>query len=352
MTSQTDRPALGDPGAVPPPQPDRAAARRMLLAPTLLGLFLVLAFAGLTIPALQNPTPKDLPVGVVGPPEAGRQLSAQLGRENADAFDVETYASADRAREAILEQEILGAFVLEPGRPPSLLLAGAAGDAPTRALETAYEKVTEALGATGTVENVAPLPEEDARGISGFLLCVALVIGALLFQAVLSLMAARLPARARFLVGAGYAVIAGLVGAVLAGPVIGALTGNFLQLAGIAVLLSLAVVGIVAACQSLLGVLGVAVGALIVLPLGVSSSGGPVEYHFLPEFYSTISQYLPMGATVTLLRRVFYFDGNSVAAPLLALAGWTVAAWLIALVMERIRPYRPAVLVLPVGRAG
>lgn len=347
MTSQTTRPALEEPAPPSLPEPDRAAARRMLLGPVLLGLFLVIAFAGLMVPALQNPTPTNLPIGVAGPAPVAEQVTAQLAKQHPDAFDVEIYPTADEAREAISGQEIVGAVVLAPSGPPSLLMASAAGEAPTRVVTAVHEELSAQLGGKGEVQDVAPLPEDDARGISGFLLSVALVIGALLFQATLSLLAARLPARSRLLAAAGYSVAAGLVGSLLAGPLTGALPDHFLALAGIATLLSLAVVGIVAACQSLFGLAGVAIGALIVLPLGVSSSGGPVDHHFLPAFYSTVSQYLPMGSMVSVLRRLFYFDANNITEPLLVLTVWAAAAWLVALVMQRLRPFRPAVVVLP-----
>ncbi|MCI3221567.1 hypothetical protein [Streptomyces sp. NP-1717] len=349
MPSPTTAP---DTTAPPPvPAPDQAATRRMLLGPMVIGLFLVLAFAGLMIPALQDPKPHDVPIGVVGPAGTGDKIDQQLQAASPDAFDVTSYGSEGAVRDALMDHEIYGALLFTaPQQPPTLLVAGAAGDAPARVVTAAYEELTRQAGATGKIEDVAPLPESDSRGVSGLLLSIALVIGALLFQAVLSLMAARLPARKRFLAGLGYAVIAGGVGALLAGPVIGAFDGSFPQLFGVAVLLSLAAVGVVAACQGLLGVLGVAVGALVVLPLGVSSSGGPVDYHFLPAFYSTISQYMPMGSAITSLRRIFYFDGNNVMTPLLTLAVWAAAAWIVALIAERVRPFRPAVLVVPVSQ--
>ncbi|MFF6947052.1 hypothetical protein ACFZAD_00080 [Streptomyces iakyrus] len=347
MTSPAAGPTAGTAPSEPPATTRRSPNYRVLLGPSLLGLFLVIAFAGLMIPGLRNPAPHDVPLGVAGPPPAVERLGQQLEAGAPGAFEVTEYADEKAARAALRDQEVLGAIVIGPQGAPALLTASAAGDAPTRAVTAAYERLTDRLGTPPQVRDVAPLPEHDSRGVSAVLLCVALSVGGLLFQIGLSLAAGGERASARWLASVVYAVVAGLIGALLAGPVTGALTGHFAELLGIAVLLSLTVVGVVAACQALLRALGIVVGALLVLPLGVSSSGGVVDPHFQPAFYAAISEYLPMGSTVSLLRRVFYFDGNAAGGPLLTLALWGAVAWIAALVVERFRPFRPVVVVVP-----
>ncbi|WP_181790282.1 hypothetical protein, partial [Streptomyces phytophilus] len=348
-------PAAGSPhGAAPapaptgpPPETGRSGTYGVLVVPAVLGLFLVLAFAGLMIPGLRSPAPTDMPLGLAGPGPAVQQVEARLATAAPDAFEVKRYADEAEARAALREQDVLGAIVIGPSpkQPPGLLIASAAGDAPTTAATTAYEQLTEQLGTPQQVDDVAPLPGNDSRGVSAVLLCVALTIGALIFQLVLSLAAAHVGAARRWLSCVCYAVVAGAAGALFAGPVTGTLEGHFLELLGIATLLSLTVVGIVAACQALLGALGIAVGALVVLPLGLASSGGVVDPHFQPAFYGAVSEYLPTGSAVSLLRRVLYFDGNAVGGPLLTLLLWAAGAWLVTLVTERIRPFRPLMVI-------
>ncbi|WP_407563215.1 hypothetical protein [Streptomyces sp. 184] len=333
----------------PPPPAGRSGNYGVLIGPLAIGLFLVLAFAGLMIPGLRDPAPSDMPLGLAGPGPAVEQVEAQLATAAPGAFEVTRYADEAEARTALREQDVLGAIVLGPApkQPPALLVASAAGDAPTTAATTAYEELTEQLGTPQRVDDVAPLPGKDSRGVSAVLLCVALTIGALIFQLGLSLAAAHVGASRRWLSCLSYAVVAGVAGAVFAGPVTGTLDGHFLELLGITTLLSLTVVGVVAACQALLGALGIAVGALLVLPLGLASSGGVVDPHFQPAFYGAVSEYLPMGSAVSLLRRVLYFDGNAVSGPLLTLVLWAVGAWLVTLAMERIRPFRPLMVIVP-----
>ncbi|WBB60922.1 hypothetical protein O7599_36490 [Streptomyces sp. WMMC500] len=338
----------------PPPEAGGSGNFGVLFGPLVVGLFLVLAFAGLMIPGLRNPAPSEMPLGLAGPGPAVAQIEAQLDAAAPDAFEVTRYADEAEARTALRDQDVLGALVVGPSpkQPPALLVASAAGDAPTTAATKAYEQLTAKLGTPQRVDDVAPLPEKDSRGISAVLLCVALTIGAVIFQLVLSLAAAHVRASARWLSCVCYAAVAGLAGAVFAGPVTGTLDGHFPELLGIATLLSLTVVGVVAACQALLGALGIAVGALLVLPLGLASSGGVVDPHFQPAFYGAVSEYLPMGSTVSLLRRVLYFDGNAVGGPLLTLLLWAGGAWLVTLAMERIRPFHPLMVMVPASAVG
>jgi hypothetical protein len=339
------------PAQAPPEAPEAGGSgtNRVLFGPVVLGLFLVLAFAGLMIPGLRNPAPSDMPLGLAGPGPAVAQVEAQLDAAAPGAFEVKRYADEAEARTALREQDVLGAIVVGPSpkQPPALLVASAAGDAPKTAATTAYEQLTAQLGTPQKVDDVAPLPEKDSRGVSAVLLCVALTIGALIFQLVLSLAAAHVGAARRWLSCLCYAVVAGVAGALFAGPLTGTLDGHFLELLGVTTLLSLTVVGVVAACQALLGALGIAVGALLVLPLGLASSGGVVDPHFQPAFYGAVSEYLPMGSTVSLLRRVLYFDGNAAGGPLLTLALWAAGAWLVTVAMERIRPFRPLMVIVP-----
>jgi hypothetical protein len=97
--------------------------RRLLIA--LMGvLALVFAFVASNVAANHQPKPHNLPVGVVGPPQAAGAVAAQLERKAPGAFEITAYGSPATAQAAILHRRVYGAF--EPGPPPSLLVASAA----------------------------------------------------------------------------------------------------------------------------------------------------------------------------------------------------------------------------------
>jgi hypothetical protein len=56
--------------------------------------------------------PRDLPVGVVGPPAEAQNVEQRLA---AGAFDVHRYADEVAARAAIEDREVYGAFVAAQG---------------------------------------------------------------------------------------------------------------------------------------------------------------------------------------------------------------------------------------------
>ncbi len=65
---------------------------------TLIGMFFVGSFVG----ALHAPEPHDVPVGVVGPPQALAQMAQKLDGK----FELTTYADEAAAREALGEREV------------------------------------------------------------------------------------------------------------------------------------------------------------------------------------------------------------------------------------------------------
>ena len=110
-------------------------------------------------------------------------------------------------------------------------------------------------------------------------------------------------------------------------------------------LLALAVASLSFGLERLLGPPGIAVAALTVMLLGQSSTGGAIGSAFQPGFYQAISELLPNGAAVTVLRNAIYFGGAHVAFPLLVIVTWTLAGTTIEFLADRRNANdRPALL--------
>lgn len=310
---------------------------RRLVAPLAGGLVTLFAFAGILVPALHSPSPQDLPVGVVAPPRAEERIQTTLTERVPGAIDLRTYASEGQARDALLEHEVTGVFLPSSTSSPRLLVASAQGNGPADFLAGVFGGFAEAQGTTLAVEDLAPLPDNDRQGVTVFLATVALTIGGLIFQ-VSSYVLSR---RSGGAVVAGsvvcFAVLAGLTTALTVDTMTGALTGHFWEIAGLGALFALAVTGATAALTYLVGLAGAPLAAVLLLPLGIATSGGQVNFHFLPDFYAAISQYLPTGASVSALRRVVYFDGAAVAETITTIAVWALAGWAIAALVGWLR---------------
>jgi hypothetical protein len=76
---------------------------------------------------------------------------------------------------------------------------------------------------------------------------------------------------------------------------------------------------------SLFGRVGLAVGALLALLLGNPLSGLNSAPEMLPTGWGTLGQWLPQGATATLLRSTAFFDGAGATAAIAVLTCWAVA---------------------------
>jgi hypothetical protein len=100
--------------------------------------------------------------------------------------------------------------------------------------------------------------------------------------------------------------------------------------------MSLAVAGSVAALGRLIGPAGVGLAALVIVPIGLVSSGGPLGTEFLPDAYRAVAPWLPVGPAYSALRGALYFGNAGTTAPVLLLATWTIVA-LIVLAVPRVR---------------
>jgi uncharacterized phage infection (PIP) family protein YhgE len=150
------------------------------------------------------------------------------------------------------------------------------------------------------------------------------VVPSVSFGAMLSVLAAGIAARRRWLAIGGFALVAGLLSAATADGIVGALSGAFWPLAGVTGLIALGTAAAVHGLARRFGPAGIAVALLAFVLLAQASSGGAVTALMLPDFFATVSGWLPTGAGVTAVRNVVYFDGAAIAQPLLVLAGWAL----------------------------
>jgi len=76
---------------------------------------------------------------------------------------------------------------------------------------------------------------------------------------------------------------------------------------------------------SLFGRAGLAIGALLALLLGNPLSGLNSAPEMLPSGWGALGQWLPQGATATLLRSTAFFAGEGAITAIAVLACWAVA---------------------------
>ena len=261
-----------------------------------IGALVAFAFCGLFVTAFHAPAPHALPVATVAPATAPR------------GFDLKRYVSERAARAALTAGDVRG--VLLAGR---VLVASARGAAETEAVRAAFPRAA--------VVDLAPLPGHDSRGLSAVFTALGTTVAGIAFGALLL----QFGGGARLLTLTLFGIATGLVVALTVDTLVGALTGAFWPTAGIAALGASATAAATHALGRLAGPPGLAIAALLFVPLGQSAAGGALGADLVPGFFGALADALPIGATQTALRGAIYFDGAGTGVPLLVLAAWTAA---------------------------
>jgi hypothetical protein len=299
--------------------PPAARAAGIVVALTAVVAIVALAFA---LPAAKS-GPHDVPIGVAGPQAANGQVAAMLDERAPGAFAVTYYPGVDALREAIENRQVYGGLSLGPAGP-TLLIASGASPAVAQALTQLGAGMAAQTGSAPAVEDVAPLPAADPRGtglaasalpitLAGILPAIALTLG--LRREVWT----RLAAAVVFSGVAAWTITALLY------YVLGSFDQNFWGVtAGLT--LGLLACGLpVLGLGSLFGRAGLACGAVLALLIGNPLSGLSSAPEMLPRGWGEVGQWMPQGATATLLRSTAFFDGAGATTAVVVAICWAVA---------------------------
>ncbi|MFG3103737.1 DUF3533 domain-containing protein [Streptomyces sp. NPDC048182] len=309
-------------------------------------LALQLLFIASYVGALHAPKPVDVPFGVAAPKGAAEQTVRRLERLPGTPLDPRTVADAADARRQILDRKIDGALVVDPeGRTDTLLVASGGGKALAAALESLTVQLEQAEGRELRVADVASASGEDFNGLSSFYLVVGWCVGGYLCASILAISTGARPANPRraairLLVMALVAIAGGLGGAVIIGPILGALPGSVVGLWWTGALITFAVGAATLALQGLFGIIGIGLAILLVVIAGNPSAGGAFPLPMLPPFWKAIGPALPPGAGTWAARSIAYFKGNALTAPLLVLSAWAVAGSAVTMLAATLRRRR------------
>ncbi|MFF2851842.1 DUF3533 domain-containing protein [Streptomyces sp. NPDC058001] len=291
---------------------------------------LQLLFIASYVGALHHPKPKDIPFGVVAPPQALGQTIDQLGALAGMPLAPRAVKDPAEARQKILNRELDGVLVVDPAASAdTLLVASGGGTVLSATLTRLTTEVETAQGRTVRTEDVAPASPQDFNGLTSFYLVVGWCVGGYLCASILAISAGARPAnpqRAVIRLGAMAlaSVAGGIGGAVIVGPILGALPGSVLALWGLGALITFAVGATTLALQGLIGIVGIGLAILIVVIAGNPSAGGAFPLPMLPPFWHAIGPALPPGAGTWSARSIAYFHGNALTTSLLTLSAWAL----------------------------
>jgi len=269
-----------------------------------LPLFFIVGFCLCYIAAFHAPHPHDVPVAVVG---SSAELQTTLDERLPGVIDLRAYDDAAEARAAVTSGRAAVAY--DPG--DDLLYTASAHQYQVAALIPAMlTPVIEASGAPApAVTDLAPLPPYDEYGTVSLYLMLAWCIGGYMVAMFIGLMGAPLRHRTRTTVIVVGAAVISLITNTLAGPVVGAVQGHFVELVllgwGWIIAIGLTVNGI-----------SYFVGRFVALPamivfvfLSMPASGGAYPAWFMPQPFAWLNNVVVGSGITEMLKRALYDVG-------------------------------------------
>ncbi len=300
-----------------PPAAIRAAG--IIVVITVVLAVVAIAFA---LPAARS-KPHDVPIGAAGPQAASGQVEAILERQAPGAFAVTYYPGEAALRDAILNRDVYGGFSFGQDGPAVLVATG--GSPMVAQMVTQIGNgISQQTGVQLRSEDLAPPTADDSRGVGLAASALPITLAGML-PAIALLLLLKREVWTRFTAAVVFAGMAGVTIAALLRYVLGSIDQN---LWGVAAGLAL---GVLAAGLTMLGLgslfgrVGLAMGALLALLLGNPLSGLNSAPEMLPSGWGELGQWLPQGATATLLRSTAFFDGAGSITPILILTCWVLA---------------------------
>ncbi|WP_075724750.1 hypothetical protein [Corynebacterium aquilae] len=323
-----------------PPSSLKRAITIAIAASFIVGI-IMLAFSWPTLTAKVE----DLPVGVVGNQQ---QIAAMQQQVDDRGHTMVLHEEADRgaAVAAIERRDVYGALVFNDNAAPTMLVSSAANpqvaqmltgmaqqmsDTLTDKAQAGFLQQVPAMAAAGTmpqalpkvtvaVEDVVPLSAEDSRGTGLVAASFPLVLGGMIGAVLISFLIHG--SHRRGLAVILYTLGAGIVLDLILQAGFGVLQGNALTNM-LAITLSIgAITAVIVGLRGLIGPAGIGVGAILFLFMANPISSATMPKEFIRAPFGTIGQYLPPGASSTLLRDLSYFPHADLATPWVTLGAW------------------------------
>jgi hypothetical protein len=316
---------------------------RVPIALVIANLAFASLFMTLALSAFHQPTPHDLKVGVVGSAPVTRTLQRSLDAAAPGGFELRAYPSEAQARAGIDDRRLDGALVAAPGGS-RLLIADAGGSGTARALTGAFTAAAATTGQRLEVVDVVPPVDGDSQGLASFFVILCVLFPSLATGVAAAHLLRHLRPVPRVAVPVVAAVAIGLAAAGIADGMSN--LGNYLPIAGIVALFSLAISLPTAALGEIKPPL-VALAVLVFLILGLPVSGGPGGLApFGPSLLRFFDSALPLGVAADAVRNTVYFGSHDTGGHLMVLAAWAMAG-VVALVLATRRRQSVAAIASP-----
>ena len=292
-----------------------------------------------------SPTPKDMPVTVVGSStEQAKETIADLEKSMGDdMFDFTATTDKEEARAQVKDRDEVAALVLPTKKNPDfgLIANEAANNSAYQAVNRIFDQVASAQDMDLKVDNVKALPDRDKNGVTVMYVAMGWIMSG--FMVVIVGANANpwsRPLKRMVPLTALYAPFMSLVVALIAGPITGAVDGHFAQLWGAGIIAVFCIAMFAMVFERLIGMLAIipVIGTLMFA--GMPASNGAISEYMIPSFFATLHDFLPMAAAVETIRSIIYFDSDVVTEHMQVLGLWGLISLALVFLIDSIKPLR------------
>ncbi|MDM7989114.1 ABC transporter permease [Arthrobacter sp. zg-Y877] len=324
------------------PRPKRRRWRYGTLA--FFPLAMVTMMLSFMLGAMYEPTPRDMPVAVVGATaEQAEQAVSGLDENMSGLFDLRPMDNADDARNQVQDRTVVGAYVLPSAENPTatLITNQAAGISQQQVLTSVFGQVSAGQQMEMASDNVAPLKGSDSMGMATMYLAMGWIMAGFMIIVVGSTAApASRPLRMLLPIVAAWAVGMSAFLWVIADVFVGAIDGHFLPLWGAGAVAIFCMAMFTAVFERFMGMLAILPVIGILMFLGVPASGAAMSIYMEPEIFRFLHGVLPMPAAVESIRSILYFGSDTLWSHLLTLGIWGAASLAVVTVIDHFKPPR------------
>ena len=292
-------------------------------------LLLQLGFIWSYAAAFHRPAPDSIPIAVVAPPSIAPKIVDGLNSISGKPVHASHATSLADALTQLRNRDVLGVFVPSlSGTNDRLIVQSATGPSGSDAATTILTRVDASQHRTLAVTDSVKVIAADNRSLTSFYLMIGWAMGGYLAASLLGMSFGSRPANARRLgirLGtlAIYALISGVMGALVVGPMLHALP-NVWSAWWIGALLVFTTGAFSTALSITFGTAGIGLTFLLFVVLGNPSAGGPYPWALLPPFWKAIGPWLPNGAALDAIRSLIYVNGANIGRDVLVLVAYSV----------------------------
>lgn len=333
--SRADADPSAEPDGTSARSENRGASWGAALGALAFPLFMAVALPGVYLAGMHQPAPDDVKVEIIATSPAttpataeegaaarapsAAELAMGIGIQSDGRIDAATVPDLATAKAHLKDLTSRAAYDASTGE---LYVASAGSPAAAHVVETVFEQVAKETGATLSVTDLAPLPENDRIGISFMFLGIAGVLAGFTGATVVELIVAGMALRRQLVLVTGVSLASGVVASFFGYSVYGALTTDLVPVAGLVSLIALVSGLVQLGGLKLLGPAMTLPSIVLLIILGIPSSGAAVPVDLMPDLFAGLQHVLSTSAGLDALRRVLYFDGAGVSRDLPALVLW------------------------------